>query len=173
MNKQSSSAPSAPQESVKRIRSAVLALLAQPIVGTNSADVAKAYRLPKAPRTECRYATRQPLSYLDTDVAHAVGIQTMPTRFISLDDICVRIDRSRSWAYANDIVPVYDGDGNPLNGDRIPLLPWEQLPPPRIKTGKKVWLEADVEQWLLRISARADRSANASAADAKAQEVAP
>jgi hypothetical protein len=74
------------------------------------------------------------------------------SRFISLDDICKRINRSRSWAYENGIVPVFNVDGTKKQNKKRPPFPWIELPHPHINLGKRGWLETSIDLWLSAIA---------------------
>lgn len=74
----------------------------------------------------------------------------------SLDDILHRIDRSNSWIYLHGLVPRYDLNGRQIENTKTPPWPWEALPPPVIKAGKKAWLTRDIDQWIVRMSVRAE-----------------
>jgi len=80
--------------------------------------------------------------------------------FVSLADICLQIRRSKSWVYAQGIVPITDDDGNAIDGGKQPPFPWIRLPPPCIGFGKKLWVKAEVDQWILDIRLRASLSSN-------------
>lgn len=73
----------------------------------------------------------------------------------SLDDILQRIDRSNSWVYLHGLVPMYDPEGREIENAKTPAWPWEILPPPVIKVGKKAWLTQDIDQWIARMDLRA------------------
>lgn len=88
----------------------------------------------------------------------AYHVQPNPNSSMALDDICADIDRSKKWAYACNLVPIYDSKGKHINGAKAPPFPWEQLPTAVIKTGKKQWSRASIEAWKLRLYARAEES---------------
>jgi hypothetical protein len=75
-------------------------------------------------------------------------------RLISLSEICRRINRSKSWAYENGIVPLFNDDGTKKQNKKTPAQPWVELPMPQINVGKRAWLESCVEQWLAEVGKR-------------------
>lgn len=77
--------------------------------------------------------------------------------FLTLREICVRIRRSKSWAYDNGIVPLIDDHGNAVVARKKPPFPWLQLPPPCITHGKRLWADADFIRWYSNIRARGER----------------
>jgi len=85
----------------------------------------------------------------------------VPRNLSSLEDILRDIDRSPSWAYLKGIVPMYDLDGRPIPGKKIPPWPWEILPEAVIKVGKKAWASEDIDAWFDRMKLRACRVSNA------------
>jgi predicted DNA-binding transcriptional regulator AlpA len=73
---------------------------------------------------------------------------TPPIRLISIDEICERLNRSRSWVYANIV-------GSDAKMAKVtPPFPWEWLPP-RVPNSKSQWLASEFEQWFERVVARA------------------
>jgi len=86
-----------------------------------------------------------------------IGLTHVQARNSSLADICERIDRSKSWMYENNIVPIYNAKGAQTNKDKTPRFPWEQLPHVIEKIGKKEWTEASILAWKLRVDARANQ----------------
>jgi len=85
-----------------------------------------------------------------------------PNSSMALDEICADINRSKKWAYACNLVPIYNDRGEHLNKAKTPPPPWEQLPAAIIKKGKKQWSRASVEAWKLRFYQRAEQSEEAS-----------
>jgi hypothetical protein len=70
------------------------------------------------------------------------------SHFSALDDICKRIDRSNSWVYEKGIVPMFDPNGVRIETSKTPPWPWEILPDPVVRVGKKAWLTSDIDEWL-------------------------
>lgn len=79
----------------------------------------------------------------------------------SLDDILERIDRSSSWAYENGLVPMFDRQGQRIKSTKIPPWPWEVLPDPIVKIGKKAWITSRFDSWLARMNARVNHAEKA------------
>jgi hypothetical protein len=80
----------------------------------------------------------------------------------SLDDVLERIDRSNSWAYENGVVPMFDRVGREIKSAKIPSWPWEMLPTPIIKVGKKAWLSSSIDFWIRRMELRVNQREDAS-----------
>lgn len=101
-------------------------------------------------------------SYSMAQLADALGVAIPNCRddLCSLEDILSRIDRSNSWGYDNGLVPMFDKkNGQKVKSRKTPRWPWEALPDPIIKVGKKAWLTSSIDQWILRMNARATQLA--------------
>lgn len=81
-----------------------------------------------------------------------------PEALCALDDILERIDRSNSWAYENGLVPMFDKLGRKIGSTKIPPWPWEVLPDPIVKVGKKAWATGSIDSWLSRMNARVNHA---------------
>lgn len=74
---------------------------------------------------------------------------------VALREILAFENISNSRAYELGLVPMYAKNGAPIENNTIPPFPWLCLPPPIVKTGKKLWDAGDVMNWHYRIRARA------------------
>lgn len=108
------------------------------------------------------FGMRQPhVTGLMSPIAGSVPLSVitqpnLPLDLSSLDDILQRIDRSSSWAYLHGLVPIYDLAGREIKNIKTPPWPWEILPAAVVKAGKKAWLTQHIDQWIIRISMRAN-----------------
>ena len=94
---------------------------------------------------------------LDTDVLPKFAWCSDPagsSAFLTLVDICTNICRSSSWVYEHGLVPLFDKQGRKIESTKIPPWPWEVLPDPVVKAGKKVWASSSFCSWLVRMNAR-------------------
>ena len=100
-------------------------------------------------------------SYSMAQLANSLGVAIPNYRddLCPLEDILSRIDRSNSWVYENGLVPMFDKNGQKVKSTKTPPWPWEALPDPIIKVGKKAWLNSSINQWILRMNARANQLA--------------
>lgn len=103
------------------------------------------------------------MDQIDSTVAATFNL---PEALCALDDILKRIDRSNSWAYENGLVPVFDRRGQKIKNTKTPPWPWEVLPAPIIKVGKKAWLTRDIDHWIARLNMRVNGPESARATDA-------
>lgn len=85
-----------------------------------------------------------------------------PSALLTLLDICTKICRSSSWVYENGLVPMFDKQGQKIKSAKIPPWPWETLPDPIVKVGKKAWTSSSFDSWLARMNSRSNHSADAS-----------
>lgn len=79
----------------------------------------------------------------------------MLTGNVALRTIFAYANISKSQGYKLGLVPMYNEIGEPLENNTIPPFPWLRLPPPIIKTGKKLWNAEDIMRWHHLVRARA------------------
>ena len=92
-----------------------------------------------------------------------------PSTLLTLLDICTKICRSSSWVYENGLVPMFDKRGQKIKTAKIPPWPWEVLPDPIVKVGKKAWTSSSFDSWLFRMNARV-KHAETSATHSKPEQ---
>ncbi|WP_329741436.1 hypothetical protein [Dyella sp. A6] len=73
---------------------------------------------------------------------------------LTLGDISERMNRSRSWLYANNIVPLLDSAGKHINANKPTPFPWVQLPLPFNEVGERLWQATQVDEWAIEIFTR-------------------
>ena len=91
------------------------------------------------------------------DTFPPITYQHQPDDLIGLDEIFFGIDRSAKWGYANNIVPIYGERGKQTNKGKPTPFPFEQLPPPVVKIGKKGWQRASIDAWKRRLLERVNQ----------------
>jgi len=84
-----------------------------------------------------------------------VQYQHHPDDLIGMDEIFAKVNHTAKWGYANNIIPIYNKRGKQLNNRKMTPFPFEQLPPPVVKVGKKSWQRASIDAWLRRVVERA------------------
>lgn len=80
--------------------------------------------------------------------------------FVALKGILKCAALSKSSAYKDGIVPMYDDLGHLKPNDKTPTHPWLRLPEPVIKTGKKRWATEDIAAWFVRMGIAANQGSD-------------
>lgn len=112
-------------------------------------DLRRAYAFKEAPTEINDHTAARPPGRYAPDV-------------LSLGDISLRMNRSKSWLYANNIVPLLDSTGKHINADKPTPFPWVQLPLPFNEFGERLWQATQVDKWAIEIFTRGRRERLAS-----------
>lgn len=104
------------------------------------------------------FGLQMPVSLPLAGLLRTADHSSVDSAFMSLASILEGICHSNSWAYSQGLVPKFDKAGARIDSVITPPFPWEVLPDPVIKFGKKLWLEVDVDAWIRRVNARARQS---------------
>jgi hypothetical protein len=91
-------------------------------------------------------------------VEDSTSVRNVPDRLagnVTLREILAFENISKSQGYKLRIVPKYGKNGIPIEDNTVPPFPWLRLPPPIVRTGKKLWDAEAVMDWHFQIHARA------------------
>jgi len=101
--------------------------------------------------------------------ALALGIPFPFTGNVTLSQIFAFANVSKSQAYKLGMVPKYGSDGTSIPNRNKPPFPWDRMPEPVIKTGKKLFDAAEIRAWLDAIRSRSRQATHKSPSDDKTQ----